>query len=192
MQSTDDKMALLRADQPHRFPNAKARPMSAITNAEQETLAVYLSDGATVSLPVVRPIFKLWRGVAPQFTFGGKPVIERDGEPCFAEYAIMRDRQASGWNAVWTSAYGGFRCFQTMPDSWKARADATIPATFDALLRAIWQAGNTKACPDVLAWQDDQILFPSVPMKMRHRPAGNLDLRARKDHLSHAHAPETD
>jgi hypothetical protein len=34
--------------------------------------------------------------------------------------------------------------------------------------------------------------LPSVPMMMRHRPPGNLDLRARKDHRSHAHAPETD
>src|SRR5271166_2089734 len=33
---------------------------------------------------------------------------------------------------------------------------------------------------------------PSVPMKMRHRAAGNLDLRARKDDLAHAHAADTD
>src|SRR5260370_20519160 len=31
--------------------------------------------------------------------------------------------------------------------------------------------------------------FPSVPMKMRHRPTRDLGLRARKDHLAHAHAP---
>jgi len=34
--------------------------------------------------------------------------------------------------------------------------------------------------------------FPSVPMKMRHRAAGNLHLRARKDDLAHAHAADTD
>jgi hypothetical protein len=33
---------------------------------------------------------------------------------------------------------------------------------------------------------------PSVPIKMRHRAAGNLDLRARKDYLAHAHAADTD
>ena len=33
---------------------------------------------------------------------------------------------------------------------------------------------------------------PSVPMKMRHRAAWNLDLRARKDDLAHAHAADTD
>ena len=38
----------------------------------------------------------------------------------------------------------------------------------------------------------DSVAFPSVPMMMRHLPPGNLDLRARKDHLSHAHATETD
>ena len=30
--------------------------------------------------------------------------------------------------------------------------------------------------------------FPSVPMRMRHEPPGNLDLRARKDDLAHADA----
>jgi hypothetical protein len=30
-----------------------------------------------------------------------------------------------------------------------------------------------------------------VPMKMRHGAAGNLDLRARKDDLAHAHAADT-
>ena len=40
--------------------------------------------------------------------------------------------------------------------------------------------------------RDRRVTVPSVPMMMRHRPPGNLDLRARKDHRSHAHAPETD
>lgn len=34
-------------------------------------------------------------------------------------------------------------------------------------------------------------LEPSVPMKVRHQTPGNLDLRARKDHLAHAHASDT-
>ncbi len=34
--------------------------------------------------------------------------------------------------------------------------------------------------------------IPSVPMKVRHQTPGNLDLRARKDYLAHAHAPDTD
>ena len=37
----------------------------------------------------------------------------------------------------------------------------------------------------------DYVALPSVPMKMRHGAAGNLDLRARKDDLAHAHAADT-
>jgi len=33
---------------------------------------------------------------------------------------------------------------------------------------------------------------PSVPMMMRHRPPGNLDLRALKDHLAHARSSHAD
>ena len=34
--------------------------------------------------------------------------------------------------------------------------------------------------------------FPSVPMKVRHLSPGIFNLRAQKDHLTHAHAPEAD
>ena len=33
--------------------------------------------------------------------------------------------------------------------------------------------------------------LPSVPTMMRHRPAGSLDPKARKDCLSHAHVTDT-
>jgi hypothetical protein len=38
---------------------------------------------------------------------------------------------------------------------------------------------------------DFDCVSPSVPMKVRHQTPGNLDLRARKDYLAHAHAPNT-
>ena len=34
--------------------------------------------------------------------------------------------------------------------------------------------------------------LPSVPMKVRHRPPGNLHSKARKEHLHHAHGTEPD
>jgi hypothetical protein len=39
---------------------------------------------------------------------------------------------------------------------------------------------------------DEEARRPPVPMKVRHPPPGNLDLRARKDQLAHAHASPTD
>ena len=51
------------------------------------------------------------------------------------------------------------------------------------------------ACPNFTDTEKDALmlaLFPSVPMKMRHPPPGNLDLRARKDHHAHAYAHPPD
>src|SRR5271167_4005340 len=96
------------------------------TPEDKTRIAVRLPGGTTALLPVVRRVFAPWRGAAVPFSFGGKPMLDHYGVPCFAEYAIMRDQQAIGWDAVWTSSYGGFRCFQTMLDSWRAKSDTAI------------------------------------------------------------------
>jgi hypothetical protein len=132
-------------------------------------IAVRLPGGTTALLPVVRRVFAPLLGAGVPFSFGGKPMLDRDGESCFAEYAIMRDQQAIGRDAVWTSSYGDFRCFQTMLDSWRAKSDTTIPTHLMVLLRAIWQAGDTKACPDVLAWRGEQFLFCEAKRRGKDR-----------------------
>jgi hypothetical protein len=113
-----------------------------------------------VGLPTISRTFKRWCGEPLSFTFGGKPVIDRDGTPVFAELAIMLDMRAAGWDAVWTEAFGHLRFWQTMPTSWKAKSDATLPPELQTLIRRIVQkAGNTAACLDVVAWRGDEILF---------------------------------
>ena len=60
-------------------------------------------------------------------------------------------------------AYGHLRFFQTMPTSYKAKSDATLPPELQTLIRRIIQkAGKGAAClaaPDVVAWRGDEILF---------------------------------
>ena len=53
----------------------------------------------------------------------------------------------------------------------------------------LWKASTCNASD--LPWSGPRATVPSVPMKMRHGAAGNLDLRARKDDLAHAHAADT-
>lgn len=71
-------------------------------------------------------------------------------------------------------------------------------AEIDDLLARIQAASadHFGTAPDAVTWDHAGSLGfvtePSVPMMMRHLPPESLDLKARKDHLSHAHAPETD
>ena len=74
------------------------------------------------------------------------------------------------------------------------RIDRLARSTFDlfAMVKQIVDAGaqfRSLAEP----WADTATSTgPSVPMKLRHRHPGSLDLRARKDDLAHADAPDPD
>ncbi len=66
--------------------------------------------------------------------------------------------------------------------------EVKVGAIVDVVSSAATEMATTAASLTATADQTS----PSVPMKMRHRLAGKLDLRARKDHLAHAHAADTD
>ena len=65
-------------------------------------------------------------------------------------------------------------------------AEAIVPAMRDEKRKRQFIFSSHNANIPVLGDAE-----PSVPMKMRHGAAGNLDLRARKDDLAHAHAADT-
>src|SRR6516162_9832511 len=54
-----------------------------------ETVDVPLPSGSSAALPVCHPTFRRWSG-APVFDYGGKPLLDCDGEACFAELVILR------------------------------------------------------------------------------------------------------
>jgi hypothetical protein len=115
---------------------------------------VTLPRGAVTRLPMCRPIFSLWQGKPPRFTFGGKPLLDYEGEACFVELAILRLFLGHGWNGV------GTHFLNTMATSWSVRAGrASIPTEKEALLKRIWETAGTTACIDVFAWHSSDLLF---------------------------------
>jgi hypothetical protein len=134
-----------------------------------DTMEITLPCGMAVSLPVVRPFFRPWRGAAVAFSYGNKPVLEYDGEPCFAELAVMHDLRKAGWDAVWISTYAGLRYRQSMPRSRGELSDAAIPPDHETLLHSIWQVGRTRACFDVFAWRDGRVAFHEAKRRGKDR-----------------------
>ena len=67
---------------------------------------VHLPSGSTAMLPVCRPAFSWWTGAPIPFDYGKKPVLEHQGEPCFAELMILRLLNESGWEGAWVATYG--------------------------------------------------------------------------------------
>jgi hypothetical protein len=99
-----------------------------------------LPSGAVARLPVCRPVFARWASKPVDFEFGKKPVLDHEGEACFAELAILRILLKHGWEGVWVSTYGGTHYVQSMPKTWSLRADhVPIPTDKEQKLKRIGQ-----------------------------------------------------
>jgi len=65
----------------------------------QGTQKIILPNEKEVEIARAEPVFVRWAGETPSDTFGGKPVLELDGEMVFAELAILRIFERAGWDA---------------------------------------------------------------------------------------------
>ncbi|HAU07744.1 MAG: hypothetical protein UW46_C0004G0036 [Candidatus Yanofskybacteria bacterium GW2011_GWF1_44_227] len=136
--------------------------------SDKET--IILPSGSSVEVKKYILKFKAWQGDKPVFDFGRKPIIDFDGEGCFAELAILRMFLKNGWQGVWVEAYGGTHFLNSMPTSWSLKPEhISIPEEKEKLLKRIWMAGKTKACFDVVVWQDDKILFCEAKRSKKDR-----------------------
>ena len=125
-----------------------------------EVMQITLPKGTVAQSPVCRPIFSPWTGARLDFDFGGKPALDYNQEVCFAELAILRIFLKHGWSGVWVEAFGGTHFLNAMPKSWSLRdGHVSIPAEKEAILKRIWQTGDTTACFDIFAWKDSEVLF---------------------------------
>ena len=131
---------------------------------------IILSSGKSVGVRKYFLKFKAWQGDKPVFDFGRKPIIDFDGEACFAELAILRMFLKNGWEGAWIETYGGTHFLNSMPHGWSLKSDhISIPAEKENLLKKIWKTGNTTACFDVLLWRDDQALFCEAKRSKKDR-----------------------
>jgi hypothetical protein len=65
---------------------------------------VLLPSGREEALPEATPRFPRWTGEFPWSTYGGKPILDLDGEPLYAEFVILRLLDAEGWRGVWVNS----------------------------------------------------------------------------------------
>jgi hypothetical protein len=115
-----------------------------------------LSSGEQVSIQKYFLEFKEWRGAPVQNTYNGKSVIDWNGEPAFAELAVLRLFQSRGWDGVWVDSYG--RKYRVGMQGLSEPID--LPAAQAELIESIRQkTGRFGGCWDVVAWKDRTALF---------------------------------
>ncbi len=125
-----------------------------------------LLSGDEIHIPKARPIFTQWTGEYGGDTYGNKPLVDMDGEPMFAELAILRLFQKDGWDGVWVDTFS--RKYRT---AWGGEGIVRLSGERLELLKAIHRrARSASGCFDVYCWREDFILFAESK-------------RASKDHI---------
>ena len=115
-----------------------------------------LSSGEQISIQKYFLHFNEWRGTPIPNTYNGKAVIDWNGEPVFAELAVLRLFQSQGWEGVWVDSYR--RKYRTgLPG---VAEPVELPEKQRQLIDSIRaKTGRHGGCWDVLIWKDDQLFF---------------------------------
>lgn len=131
---------------------------------------MFVLDNRTLEVPKTIITFKQWKGV-PINTFGGKPLIDFDGKPVFAELAIMKLFIISGWQARWIETYGASDKTPFHFSDWidgnlseqvrDTIEDNNILNTLNAIsvINSNKYGNSYSGCWDVLGWLNGQIIF---------------------------------
>lgn len=127
------------------------------------TETLHLPSGTLVGIPKAEPRFLEWQGEFTGDTYGDKPLLDVDGEPMFAELAILRHFQKDGWDGVWVDTFR--KKYRT---AWGEASVVRLSGERLQLLKAINQrAGSAYGCFDVFCWKGDRIVFAESKRKLK-------------------------
>ena len=132
------------------------------------SVKVPLRSGTPVELPLFKTTLDRWNEPLQKdfFNWGGKPIINCNGVPLFAELALLKQFLASGFEGVWVETFGGPNFLTAMPGAWQVRPwSITIPEDKHDLLRSIWRTARSQACFDLYLWRGPDILFCETKRK---------------------------
>ena len=115
-----------------------------------------LSSGADIFIQKYFLTFTPWKGASIANTYNNKPVIDWNGEPVFAELAVLRLFQSHGWEGVWVDSYR--RKYRIgLPD---VVEPIEIPSKQRDLIESIKaKTGRSGGCWDVFVWKGEDVLF---------------------------------
>jgi hypothetical protein len=113
------------------------------------------SSRNSVSVARCHFLFKPWQGKPICLTHGAKAVLDFGGQPVYAELAILKTLQETGWDGVWVDTYRKKFRRELPPDSRELPSHALVR------YKRICRANRDKASGyfDVFAWKGPDYLF---------------------------------
>lgn len=129
-------------------------------------------------VPATTLEFEVWVGAPVTHTFGGKPIVNSNGVPAFAELALLHLAESAGWEGRWVEVYGGHSTSPRFLSAWldqpyKLQVDNPMPGAAEeqtALLRKIAEKnGSFAGCWDLILWKGPDTLFVESKRSRRDR-----------------------
>jgi hypothetical protein len=123
-----------------------------------------LLSGEIVAVRKYSTTFRQWAGAPPANTYGNKAVLDWNGEPVFAELAILRSLEQEGWAGVWADSFS-----RQLRIGLLDVPPVELPDELAKLYESIKQHSQAKhgGCWDVFAWHGDDVLFAELKRKGR-------------------------
>jgi hypothetical protein len=131
---------------------------------------IELLNGQEIEIAKATPVFSRWKRAPPSDTFGGKPVLEINGELVFAELAILRLLEQAGWEGRWVDSYRQRFLTGYWPEPQTHDLPLLQKAIFDLTQS---RAGGTGGCFDVMCWRGNALLFAESKWKDHDRIKDN-------------------
>jgi hypothetical protein len=124
-------------------------------------------NGKPFELPKTIITLKQWEGLPIANTFGGKPLVDFDGVPMFAELAIMKLFKISGWQARGIETYGARATLPYHFSNWidgkltEQPIDMILEESVLNILNEIslLNRNTYSGCWDVVGWHNGKVLF---------------------------------
>lgn len=121
--------------------------------------------------------FNGWKGETIQNTFGGKALVDVNGNASFAELAIVYYLKKNGWNARWIQPFGRPSMNPFMLTEWNdvpCKDQTHVPIIdleiYETLMGIAKLNGNSfSGCWDVVAWKNENIVFLEAKRNGRDR-----------------------
>jgi len=127
--------------------------------------SIFLPSGKEILVPKCKLLLNLWTGAPIQNTYGGKAVINFNGDPLFAELVILKLLQQEEWSGVWVDNYRK-RFRDGLPE--KENNSVTLPKKQAYIIDSIKNKNGTlKGCWDVFAWKNEKIIFVESKRKSK-------------------------
>jgi hypothetical protein len=137
--------------------------------------SLVLAPGRKEAVRKVTPGFPKWAGASPGSDYGGKPIVDFEGRPAFAELVILWTVNQVGWDGVWVTHAGGREKHRR--GFWGPQEEFQLP---DGVLKFLSdvrskRGDSSRGTWDIVCWPRDATAIAATDLRFIESKWGGKD-----------------